>query len=42
MVLIERNEETQRRVPKLLQKRGGPHFERGAKHSPIFVEKMFY
>jgi hypothetical protein len=42
MVLIERNEKTQERVSKLLQKRGGSYFERRAKYSPIFVKKMFY
>jgi hypothetical protein len=42
MVLIERNEKMQRTVPKLLQKRGGPYFERRAKHSQILVQKIIY
>jgi hypothetical protein len=42
MVLIERNEKTQKRISKFLQKRGGSYFERGAKHSPISLQKVFY
>ena len=42
MVLIERNEKKQRTVPKLLQKRSRPHFERGAKHSQVLDEKIIY
>ncbi len=42
MVLVERNEKTQNRISKFLQKRGGSYFERGAKHSPISLQKVFY
>ena len=42
MVLVERNEKTPKRIPKLLQKRGGSHFERGDEHSAILKQKVFY
>ena len=42
MVFVERNEKTQKRVSKFLQKRGGSYFERGAQHSPISLQKVFY
>ena len=42
MVLVERNEKTQKRISKFLQKRGGSYFERGAKHSQISLQKVFY